>query len=299
MAIQLEIWAADIAENLFPDNAFYAKAVIDDAYVVGKTVHVPNAGSPPGVTVNRSSLPATAAARTDTDLTYTIDELTTDPSKLGFTESAQIAYDKRISLLKDHIGALQDATALRFAYAWGAVTNIIRTTGTARAAYKSGQTGDRKAITKADILNAQRILNGHNVPQSGRIMLIDSDLLVDLLSIDEFMSYDKLGYSNLTEGAIGRILGFDVMIRSWTVLYTNAATPVKVPVGTATAATHNVGTLFWHPGFVRRALGTVQLFEDLGNPLYYGDIFSALALTGGAIGRNDEKGVVTLVEAAA
>ena len=80
MAIQKEIWLRDIVEGLFADNSFASKAVNDDQWVnQGKKVHIPNAGAPSGVQKNRTTVPATAVKRTDTDVEYTLDEFTTNP----------------------------------------------------------------------------------------------------------------------------------------------------------------------------------------------------------------------------
>ena len=76
MALQTQVWLKTLQENFFPDDSFVAKSENDSQYVENKTVHVPNAGKPSGVKVNRSTLPAQVLERTDNELTYNIDELT-------------------------------------------------------------------------------------------------------------------------------------------------------------------------------------------------------------------------------
>ena len=79
MAIQKEIWTKYIQENLFKDNEFLNYAFNADQYVLeGKVVHIPNAGSTANVVKNRTTLPATVIQRADVDITYSIDEFTTD-----------------------------------------------------------------------------------------------------------------------------------------------------------------------------------------------------------------------------
>ena len=56
-------------------------------------MHVPNAGKPSGVKVNRRSLPAQIQERTDNELTYNIDELTTDPIRISNADSVELSYD--------------------------------------------------------------------------------------------------------------------------------------------------------------------------------------------------------------
>ena len=80
MAIQKEIWQDHIEGNLFKGNECINAVTIADSYVIqGKVVHIPQAGALPNVVKGRTSLPATVVQRTDTDVTYTLDEYTTDP----------------------------------------------------------------------------------------------------------------------------------------------------------------------------------------------------------------------------
>ncbi len=65
MAIQKEIWITDVVENLYRRNPFMNLAKNADEYVLmGKVVHIPNAGTQSNATRNRSSLPATVQTRT-------------------------------------------------------------------------------------------------------------------------------------------------------------------------------------------------------------------------------------------
>ncbi len=303
MAIQKEIWTTDIAENVFADNTFLSKCRDDSEFLSGKVVHLPQAGAIPNTQKNRVALPATAQKRTDTEVSYVVDELTTDPVVLQMTEEIEASYPKRMSILHDHIETLSTGAADIASYVWTptVAANIVPTTGAGRAAYKASQTGNRKAMTKADLLNAGRILNGMNVPQASRCCLIDSDLLMDLLLIPEFTQAYAIGQTTtITDGSIARVLGFTFFVRSNTTLF-NGAGGKKDPA-TATAATDNVSALFWHPNYVRFAKGSttnggIAVFEDAANPLFYGDVFSALLRVGGKIARNDQRGVVAVVEA--
>ncbi|MCX7099913.1 MAG: hypothetical protein NTX38_00055, partial [Methylobacter sp.] len=60
MAITKELWINDVVANLFKANPHLANAYSADEFVLqGKVVHIPNAGTKPVVTKNRSSYPAT------------------------------------------------------------------------------------------------------------------------------------------------------------------------------------------------------------------------------------------------
>src|SRR6188474_2421936 len=144
MAIQKEIWTNHIQENLFKDNEFLNYAFNADQYVLqGKVVHIPNAGSSPSVVKNRSSLPATVTQRTDIDITYAIDEFTSDPILIPNADTIELAYDKLSSALSDSEAALRQLVADWMLYNWRAenASSIVRTTGANVTAHLPSATG--------------------------------------------------------------------------------------------------------------------------------------------------------------
>ena len=91
MAIQKEIWMAAIVEGLFASNSFLSKAFNADEYVNnGKIVHIPNAGAASGTKKNRTNLPATVTKRTDIDVTFPLDEYTTDPVLIPNADTVEL-----------------------------------------------------------------------------------------------------------------------------------------------------------------------------------------------------------------
>lgn len=304
-AIQPEIWAQDIAANVFPSSEFFNQSRDDSQYLQGKTVHLPQSGAPPSVEKNRSVLPATVSQRTDTLLDYDIDEFTTDPILLQDTEAIEASYDKRQSILFDHTEILRQKIGDNIIVQWEPTlaTNQVRTSGSSRSAYVSGQTGNRKALAKADIIEANRLMNRMDTPADGRIMVISADLYADLLGISDFQSWDKMGITPLVNGAVGQILGFTVYVRSSAGRYDNTATPVKKAYGASVAAADNLAALCYHKMYVRRASGSlgnagIKVYENTDRAEWYGSIFSAKVRSGGTMARTDEKGVVAIIETA-
>lgn len=304
MALQKEMWVADLAENLFPANAFYKNSIDDSAWVEGKKVHVPQAGSPPTVLTNNTSWPLTATQRTDTDLEYTIDEFSTEPTHLQHSEEVELSYDKRASILLNHRSVLETKFAVKMARNWAPTTaaQYVSTSGAARAAHVAGQTGNRNALVYADLVKAQAILNAQDVPMDGRYMLIDAYLYADLQNISEFKTIEALGKDVITNGAVGRVAGFDIFVRSTALRYDNAGTPALTAEGSAVDITDNLAALCWHKDFVRRAEGSVanggvMIFENTDDALYQGDVFSALIRGGGRKNYTNGRGVVAIIEA--
>lgn len=304
MAIQKEIWTDHIQANLFKDNEFLNYAFNADQYVLeGKVVHIPNAGATANIVKNRTSLPATVSQRADVDITYSIDEFTTDPILIPNADTVELSYNKLGNVLSEYESALRQLVGDWMLYNWRAETAgaIVRTTGGSGAltvpAHLPSATGTRKKMSLADVKAARLALNKQNVPKDDRFLILDSDMydqLMDELNISTYRDASK--ELDLPKGVIGKIYGFYLMERTTVGVANNAGTPVTQTPGTAGATTDNGVALAWQKNCVERALGTVDFFENLGDPTYYGDVYSALVRMGGRKRRNDYKGVVAIIQ---
>ena len=123
MALNREIWQQALVENFYPSNSFAEKSVDDSVYVSNHKVHIPNAGAPSGVKKNRQTKPATVNQRTDNDLEYVIDELTTDPIYIPHIDTVELSYDKRNSILQNDKSQLQEVAHVNLLERWG--SNVI------------------------------------------------------------------------------------------------------------------------------------------------------------------------------
>ena len=300
--IDVEFWTTVLMDVLFPKNSFMQRSVDHGDYVLGGVVvHVPNAGAVPGLVRNRSVYPATAIQRTDVDLVYNLVEYTTEPTHITDKEKTTIAYDKVASVLRTHSQVITKGIADDMHYQWsaGAAAQILRTTGANGVNNMSpGATGTRKIITTGDLSRAMTAMNLQDVPEEGRVCLLPSQMYEELLNDPDLKKRDVAKEADYKNGILARLYGFDIMQRSTATVFTDAATPVKKAVGAAAAATDNLAALCWQESLVCKAAGTVKPFQDNDNPLYYGDILSALARAGGRQMRNDGKGVISIVQAA-
>ena len=300
MAIQKEIWQNTIIEGMFADNSFMSKAVNDSMYVNGKKVHIPNAGAPSNVEIDRQTVPVSAKKRTDVDVEYTLNELTTDPVYIPHAETVELSYDKRNSVISQDRAQIIENASVQMLYNWSPDSNhFVRTSGTKTVtAYTKDATGNRKALVKADVLNLMTKFNADNIPQEDRYLLLDAYMYAQLLN--DLTEGDQRAFfasANAQKGILGQLFSFNVMQRSQVLRYATGGTLTKWNV--SGAATDNAAGLAWHMNSLSRALGEVKMFDDMDNPLYYGDIYSFLIRVGGTIRRNDKKGVYALVQDAA
>lgn len=300
--VEVEIWVDYIIGNLFKDDQFLNDCFDESEYVLGgAVVHIPQAGAKPTVVKNRSSYPAVAVRRTDTDITYPLDEYSTDPTHITDAEAAQASYSKMDSVLGEHVASLSENYADDMLYKWAPTDAacIIRTTGAdAATALSASATGTRKTFVKEDLQRAQALLDKQKVSKKDRFALIPTDMASELKNDADLKKRDFGAELDLKDGVIGKLYGFTLRERTDTVLYTNAATPVPKAPGAAGAATDNLAVICWQKNAVARAMGSKKFFEDLKSALYYGDIYSCAIRLGGRKRRSDGYGVVAIVQAA-
>lgn len=300
MALNKEVWQSAIIDNLFADDSFAAKSVDDSAFIDNKTVHIPNAGAPSSVKTNRTEKPATIKTRTDNDLTYNMDELTTDPIYIPNIETIQFSYNKRESVISNDRRQLQQSAHVNLLHRWGkgAESNVVLTTGGEIDAHTSDTaTGKRKSITRNDVYALMTKFDADDIPQADRYLLLDAYMYVQLLA--DLTNADKQAFyasANAQKGVLGELAGFQIMKRS-RVLRLDAEKKV-LEWDAAGAATELAAGFAWQEQCVSRALGNFHMFSDVDSPTYYGDIYSFLIMTGGACRRYDKKGVALIAEAA-
>lgn len=207
----------------------------------------------------------------------------------------ELSYNKRNSVIdQDRKELIFKAAEAMLANWLPAAANRVQTTGQAVAAWTPSATGLRKKITPADVAALQLRMNADNVPQTDRYLLLDANMYQQLL--DGMTQTQAIGFfqaADVKRGVMGMLYGFEVMVRS--TVYRFAADGTLKAYGADGAATDLAGGLAWQRDSVSRALGEVKMFDQIDNPLYYGDVYSFLVRVGGAIRRYDKKGVYAIV----
>lgn len=300
MALQVELWRPDVIEYLQKDNEFLMHAFGAEEFLIGngKVVHIPQSGGPVSVERNRTSFPLPVVKRGDTDITYSLDAYSSDAFLLPDADTKQLSYDKRSSMISENFASMKDICADNMLYTWAAnvpTAAKLKTSGSNTAGTAPGASGNRKAFVRADLRAAQKYLNNQNVPKSDRYALIPDNLLDQLVGdLDTQLAYTWQQVVNLKEGVIGRMYGFNIMTRSSVIIAAASGDAPKLPEAAA-ATDDNEAVLFWHKDFVERAFGSLNMFDDQGNPLFQGDLYSLLMYMGGRMRREDGKGVGLII----
>ncbi len=290
--------ANDIAESIFPDNSFIYKSIDDAAFIKGKKVDLGQAGTIPTVVKNRTTYPLPVAKRVDTIITYDIDEYSTDAAQISWTEALVAPYGKSQSIIRDHNGVLETASAEGVLFKWAPTSagNIVRTTGSLRPASAPAATGTRKAMTRQDIINMKLKMDKDNIPQKGRVLMVGADMFADLLADTNLLNMYLMGQALQATAELNKLFNFEIYERSQACRYTTGLAPRDY--GVAGAATDHSGALAWHPNFVRKAFNGVKVFLNPDQAAYQGDILSALTLVGASKRYTNGLGVYAIVEEA-
>lgn len=302
MALQKDIWKNDIIEGLFKDNQFATRAVNADSFVLaGKVVHIPVAGTAAVVKKNLTSFPQTAVNRADTEITYNLDTMYSLPRQVQDIEKYELSYSKRESVVGQDRKQLTQECMNSLLYRWGPVAaNVVETTGADSAAdLLTTATGTRKLFTKTEFKTIAKSFA--NTDQAGRktALLTANHYYQFLESLSDAERTDVGRVADLKEGTSGRFMGFDIIMRSSVLRYRKVSTVWTLVDEQDDAFSAGTGdsaaSLFWVDSCVERAVGETVVFDDNGNPLYYGDVFSAYQRLGGRIRRTS--GVKAVVEA--
>lgn len=298
----VKVWLDYIVEKIRKSNDFLTRSVDHSSRVLGgAVVYIPQAGADPVVEINASNYPGVVIRRTDSDVNYSLDTYRTAPSHIPWAELQTISYDKIDSVVGSQTSVLVESVADNILLKWAPTeaTHEIATTDAVNLSQPAaGQTGTRKGLSYKDVARARAILNSEGVPVNGRVAVIDSwmeESFYASLTDTQMNAFQQ--FADNKKGVIGRLHGFDFYVRQSSLAYANGSVTPKA-YGAALAATDNLASLFYHPDFVARAVGEIKPFQDKDNPLYYGDIWSMIVRAGGRKLREDNKGVVAIIQAA-
>lgn len=295
----VKVWEKYIIEKLRKVNDFLRFSDDDSSSVLGgAVVYIPQAGADPAVEKNVNTYPGVAVQRTDSDVNYVLDAYRTVPSHVAWAEIQTISYEKIDSVVKGHTNVLAEAYGDDMLIKWSpsVAGKIISTTGDDLASLSGNQTGTRKGFDEKDLRRVMNMMNVDKVPQKGRICLIDANMygyFYDSLSAQQFNAFNQ--FADNANGIVGRLHGFDIMMRSTVVEYPNGSATANAFAATE-LATDNLASLCWHPDMVTRAIGQIKPFQDKDNPLYYGDLWSMIMRAGGRKKRADNVGVYAIVQ---
>ena len=293
--IRTTLYSSELQKLIFPDNSFYKKSigetgVADKTEQVEKPVQTKISKAKEG---KPSSLPLSVETSTDSTKKYNTTLIYCAPLLIDSQSELLVNYNKRQTKQEQQAAEINTKVAAYTMEHWcpKLEANILKTTGSARPSNVMGFTSQRKALMM------RMGVSGMGGNWYG---MVTADMYTDLLAIPEFVDYYKTGNeSRLKEGVIGRILGIDIFQRSTEeghngVLY-NGKTPLRGDADVKDSLLS--GALFWNDKMVCRAEGRLRTIINAEAPGYLGGtIIESFTRYGADIIRDDQKGVIALLE---
>ena len=313
MSAYNQLFLTEIQNSIYLKFPVIKMATNHDAYINGLYVNVPQSGTlaTPFLIDTNTSYPLSITQVSAQSLQYQMQFISTPVQLLTDYDLQFSKADLRASLVDVHSNYLGQFVSETIINSWavaGATAGgdpLATYTFTSGATTSYGPNGDlaRAALTRADFINASRLMTKQGIPSQSRFAVIPSDMIADIRS-DASLTYVFAFNDNfkdvVAQGAIGMLEGFMLFECGYTVIYSSAL--AKQPVGTATANGQRWATLFCHRGSVSKAQGPLKLNISSGTtgglPQYGGsDLYSITTVAAGSPLRLDRKGIITCVQA--
>ena len=206
--IYTEVWTGEMVKkfrNAAESLGWYAKIRSYDDKVDNEVIHFVLIGGDPQVLINNTTYPIPIVALGDTDKPIGLDKYQTEVTPVTDDELYAISYEKMASVIERHHEAIGETKYSRALHALApdshsALTPVILTSG-------DNDENGRCIITVKDIIALKRAFDKLKVPSSGRILVLCTDHVNDLLQNDQKFAQQ---YYNYTTGKIANLHGFEV-----------------------------------------------------------------------------------------
>jgi len=274
------VWTDLLLTSLFEtEEVILNDAKNFDAFVNADTVNWAKAGAKPTITKNAAlgTTPSALSQRTDSAKAKELDYFRVEPILIQAQEIIELAYPKVESIIRDAGLTLREKLVDSLHYEIGpaadtAATPVFVTSGPA------SPDGARIALSSADFGRMSRAFDNLKYPKTGRRVVMPPDMFWDMVLTDPILREQFNRFSTGTiPSALVNVYGWEVYVRNGApYYYNNSGTWTKrAEDAVINPATDFQAAIFYirNESFAR-ALGSVQMFEDIGNPVHFGDIYS-------------------------
>jgi hypothetical protein len=251
-----QMWETALIEAFRAERTWIGRIPRKDQYVGNNAINVQEVGADPTVLINNTTYPIATAARTDDTLVLALNKYDTTNTKVTRDELYALPYDKEGSVVRQHRDTLAEKTAEHGLFLLApsgntASTPVITTTGADNGA-------GRKRLKSLDLITLKQRLDNLKVPKAGRMLILCSDHVNDLLVDDQSF---QLRYNNTEKGSIlSNFYGFEIFEDMANPVYTG--TTKKAFGAVAVPATDaNASTLVFAPRAFQ-AVGTVEMYHE-------------------------------------
>lgn len=233
------------------DNTWLGMLKSKQSWVDNDVIKIPKRGAAPDVLINNTVYPIVSAGRDDTHVVLSLNKYETTNTTVTAAELYALPYEKVSDVQEQHREELEDKTAQHALHSIAPSTNsatmpVLVCTGAADA-------GGRLTLRSKDISNLKRKFDKLLVPKEGRMLVLCTDHVADLLDEDKTFTTQ---YHNAIDGVLSKnYYGFMVHESTYNPTYTAGT---KVAFGAADGA--QVSSIAMHTKTCFKATGTVARY---------------------------------------
>lgn len=272
-----EAWTGELVKAFRTAAAaigWYNKIRSYDQYVEKDVIHMVDVGVDPEVLVNNTSYPLEVETLEDGDIAVRLDKYQSKPTRITDDELHALGHDKMASVIERHKEAFDEVRFSRAIHSLAPAENTAKTP----VLLTTGEVdGDRKRLTRRDIIALKKAFDKARIPAEGRILVLCADHVVDLLEQDQKFASQ---YYNYDSGAINRMYGFEVYEYDACPHY-NTSTKKKLAYGAVPAATDRQCSVAFSLKRAMKANGSTKTYlqEAAANPTTQENLFSMRTYT--------------------
>lgn len=260
MALNKQIWIAQILENFYPSDNFLTPVSDFSAFVDNDVIHFASAGIDPKVLINNTTYPIKTVQRTDDDCPVELDLFETENTLVRRPEAVELAYNKLESVLSQHRNTLRKAVSSKAIHAFAPTkdttdTPVIQTTGATR--------NGRKRMTFEDLLTLKERFDDAEIPLEDRYIVLHPKHVTDLL-LEDVKLFKNL--TDIQDGEPFRFAGFGCFQFSQMPFYTLVNGSLEKIAYNAEEQGERFASVAFYAKEVMKADGDIHMYARMDDP---------------------------------
>lgn len=275
--VHQEVWTGVMIKKLreAETNLGWMAAITDySEHVNNDVIHFTEIGGDPEVLINNNTYPLDVQTIEDADRPISLDRYETKATPVTDKELETISYDKLGSVMERHRENVSECRFRKALHAIAPTSNnekdspVLLTTGEL-----TGETNNRRRLTKKDLLALKKWFDGRKIPNNERVLVLCGDHVQDLLMLDEqFAKQYNLDNAN---GRIGRLYSFDIYEHTDCPHY-NVASKTEAAYGAVIGSVYRQASVAFHTKSMMRATGALKTYHSDAktDPLHHRHLFN-------------------------
>lgn len=205
------------------DNTWLGALKSKQSWVNNDVIKIPKRGAAPTVLINNSIYPIVSAGRDDTHVVLALNKYETNNTTVTAAELYALPYEKVSDVQEQHREELEDKTSQHALHSIApnqnsSETPVIECSGTP-------DSNGRPTLCAKDISNLKRKFDKLLVPKEGRMLVLCTDHVADLLNEDKTFTTQ---YHNAIDGVLSKnFYGFMIYESTYNPTYNSSGEKVS------------------------------------------------------------------------